>query len=632
MSTKFNKVSQEELNMTTYDKDKTAHAVVLEEYGKSNFEAIDGRFFIVTHFYAKTKILDKQGLKAAEVSIPFYRGQNAFEVVKNIKAITHNAGETDELAKDQIFSVDRNRNYSEKRFTFPNVKAGSVLEYQYTIESPFFFNFDGWTFQSNIPKIYSEFNATIPANFRYNRTLKGFQKLDINEAYVKKGCFQIPGIIGRADCEVSKYTMKDIPAFVEESYMLSPNNYISRIAFEMAEYVPYRGEKQTYTKTWKAVDKEMRKDKDVGAQVRKKGFFKSNLPDDIFNETSELEKAKKVYAFIKNHFTWNERYDLFADANVRQAFQDKIGSAAEINLSLINSLLAADIKTETIMLSSRARGLPTKQHPVMSEFNYLIAKVTIGQDKFLLDATEKELSFGLLPTRALNYNGRAMDFKNPSYWYTINPYSDNRQNTMITITVNEDGSAKGKIAQNNTGYLAYSKRNEINNEDPEEYLNSFEEQFDFLEVDAYDVKNLLDVEKPIKESYTVVFDDDTFGGGGAFLNPFFLKVFSTNPFRLNNRQYPVDFAFSRVYTTRFLMSIPSNYEFVDIPKDQNFSIADGKAVCGMKVIQQNGQLNLSFKLILNSFYFEPEEYQELKDFFGKLSILQKNTRLGVKRK
>jgi hypothetical protein len=632
MSSKFNQVTAEELSMTSYEKDPTAHAVVLEEYGENYFEVINDRFFIVKHYYAKIKILDKKGIEEADIQIPFYRGKTAFEVIKNIKAITHNPSETDELAKDQIFTVDRNSRYSDKRFTFPNVKVGSVLEYQYTIESPFYFNFKGWYFQSNIPKVYSEFNAKIPANLRYNRTLKGFQKLDKNDAYVKKGCFTVPGIIGRADCEISKYAMNDIPAFKEESYMLSPNNYISRIEFEMAEEVLYNGGKEVYTKTWKAVDKELRKSKDIGAQVRKNSFFKSELPDEILNETSELIKAQKIYKFIKNHFTWNGRYNLFGDVNVRQAFQDKSGSMTEINFALINSLLAAAIDTETVMLSTRALGLPTMKHPVLTDFNYVVAKVKIGQEEFLLDATEKNLSFGLLPVRALNYNGRAMDFKKPSYWYTINPNLNNRQNTMVTITLGEDGTAKGKIAQQSTGYLAYSKRNELNEEDPEEYLNNFEEQFDFLEVDAYDVGNLLDLEKPIKESFTVVFDDDTFDGAGAFLDPFFLKVFSKNPFSLKERQYPVDFAYPRVYTTRFLMSIPANYEFINIPEDQNFSILDGKVVCAMKIIQQNGQLNLSFKLVLNSFYFEPEEYQELKDFFGKLSILQKNTRLGIKRK
>ncbi|MEM6719029.1 MAG: DUF3857 domain-containing protein [Bacteroidota bacterium] len=633
MSVKFNKVSQDELNMTTYAKDTTAHAVVLEEYGENYFEVIRERIFLVKHFYTKIKILDKQGIRKANIAIPIYKGKNAFEVIKNVKAVTHNPdGSSIELDQDQVFSVDVTSFYGEKRFTFPNAQVGSVIEYQYTLQSPFIYNFEGWDFQSDIPKVYSEFNAKIPANYRYNRTLKGFQKLDINSATVKKRCFKIPGMLSRADCELLKYAMRDIPAFKEESYMLSRNNYVSKIAFELSEFVRFDGGKDVFTKTWKAVDKEMRKDKDIGAQVKRKTFFKNQLPAEIFTQNAELEKAKLVYNFIKDHYSWNEEYGLFDDANVRQAFQSKVGNVAEINLSLVNSLLAAGLKTETVMLSTRAKGLPTQKHPVMSDFNYLIAKVTIGTETFLLDATDKQLSFGLLPIRALNYNGRAMDFKNPSYWINITPNQENRQNTMVTITLNEDGIAKGKLSQINSGYLAYEKRSELATQSAEEYLDDFEESFSFLEVSDYKIEQRISSDKPVKEVFTLEFDEDSFSGTTNFLDPFFIKIFPNNPFRLNERQYPVDFAYPRVYTTRFLIAIPSNYEFADIPEDQNFSLANAKAVCGMKVIQQGGQLNLSFKLILNNFYFEPEEYQALKDFFGRLSILQKNTRLVVKKK
>lgn len=632
MSSKFNKVNQGELNMKVYAKDTTAHAVVLEEYGENFFEVDNDRIWLIKHYYAKIKILDKQGLDAANIKIPVHKSAKSSEIIKNIKAVTHNPSEKNELAEDQVFSVDLNSFYTEKRFTFPNAKAGSVIEYQYTLQSPFIYNFEGWDFQSEIPKVYSEFNAKIPANYRYNRSLKGFQKLDINEASVKKACFRVPGIADRADCELLRYAMKDIPAFKEESYMLSKNNYLSRIAFELSEYVRLDGGKDVYTKSWKAVDKDMRKDKDIGAQVRKNKFFKNKLSDEILDETSELKKAKKIYAFIKDHYTWNGRYGLFGDANVRKAFQNRTGNVAEVNLSLVNSLLAADIKTETVLLSTRAKGLPTQKHPVMSDFNYLVAKVTINDEVFLLDATEKLLSFGLLPIRALNYNGRAMDFKKPSYWFTINPYQENRQNTIVSVTVSEDGTAKGKISQVNTGYMAYQKRQELLENDTETYLDDFESSLPFLEVSDYEVKERTNVEKPVKEVFTLDFDEDGFSNAETFLDPFFMKVFSKNPFALEKREYPVDFAFSRVYTTRFLMSIPPTLEYANLPENQEFTIGNGKAVCALKIVQQNGQLNMSFKLIINNYYFEPQEYQELKDFFRKLSILQKNTRLIIKKK
>ncbi len=631
LSKKFGTVSKKEINMRTYEKDTTAHAVVLEEYGDVSFQLIKDRILLVKHYYTKIKILDKQGKKYANIEIPYFHNRKSKEKIKNIKAVTHNPEGTDRLTDDQIFTVDHTEKWSEKRFTFPNVKVGSVLEYQYTLETPFVYNFEGWDFQTDIPKVYSEFSAKIPGNYRYNRTLKGFLKLAINKSDVKKRCFYVPGLADRADCEVFKYAMRDIPAFKEEAYMLSKNNYMSKIAFEMSEYYHFDGGKDVYTKTWKAVDKEMRTDKDVGGQVKRKNFFKNQLPDDILNDKSDYSRARKVYNFIKNHYAWNGKYGLFGDANVRQAFLDRTGNVAEINLSLVNSLLAAKIKTETVMLSTRSKGLPTQLHPVMNDFNYLVAKITIGQEVLLLDATDKYLSFGLLPIRALNYTGRAMDFKKPSYWHTISPYAENRQNTLINVNVSEDGSVKGKISQVNTGYFAYSKRRELSDADEDSYLAEVDLQIPLGEVEEYSVEGRDNTRKPIKEFF-VFESEDAFSGNNIFLDPFFFKLFPSNPFKLEERKYPVDFAYARIYTSRFVMSIPDSYEYVDIPDDQTFKLAGTKAICGMKTVQKDGQLNMTFKLVINNFYFTPEEYQELKNFFAKLATLETNTRLAIKKK
>ncbi|WP_298425653.1 DUF3857 domain-containing protein [uncultured Kordia sp.] len=631
LSKKFGTVSKKEINMRTYEKDTTAHAVVLEEYGDVYFDLVKDRIVLIKQYYTKIKVLDKQGQKYANIEIPYYHNRKSKEKIKDIKAVTHNAEGTERLADTQIFTIDHTENWSEKRFTFSNVKPGSVLEYQYTLETPFVYNFEGWDFQSDIPKIYSEFSAKIPGNYRYNRSLKGFLKLAINKSNVKKRCFYVPGLVDRADCEVFKYAMRDIPAFKEEAYMLSKNNYMSKIAFEMSEYYRFDGGKDVYTKTWKAVDKEMRTDKDIGAQVKRKNFFKNQLSDEILKEQSTLQRAKKVFEFIREHYTWNGEYGIFNNANVRQAFQNKTGNVAEVNLSLVNSLLAANIKAETVMLSTRSRGLPTQIHPVMSEFNYLVAKVTIGQEVFLLDATDKLLSFGLTQVRALNYIGRAMDFKKPSYWHTINPFAENRQNTLINISVDEEGNAKGKISQVNSGYLAYEKRKELANTDEDSYLDGIEKQIPFVEIDDYKIEARNDIRKPTKEFFFLAFNDN-FSSKNTFLDPFFFKLFPSNPFRLEERKYPVDFAYSRIYTMRFIMSIPDSYEYVNIPENKTFKLAETKAICGMKTIVQNGQLNMTYKLVINDFHFTAEEYQELKTFFSNLATLESNTRLTIKKK
>ena len=63
---------------------------------------------------------------------------------------------------------------NETKFTMPNIKEGSIVEYEYKIRSPFYQNIDEFQFQHAIPikKLEAEFQAPEYYNFKMN--LKGF--------------------------------------------------------------------------------------------------------------------------------------------------------------------------------------------------------------------------------------------------------------------------------------------------------------------------------------------------------------------------------------------------------------------------------------------------------------------------
>src|SRR5690606_19642648 len=112
----------------------------------------------------------------------------------------------------------------------------------------------------------------------------------------------------------------------------------------------------------------------------------------------KTERAKAVFSFIQNHFTWNKYYySIFYKNDVRQAFNKKTGNAAEINLVLINALNAADIDAKIALSSTRYNGLLTKVHALITNFNYLMAFVEIDGQKYFLDASNKHTDFGMVP-------------------------------------------------------------------------------------------------------------------------------------------------------------------------------------------------------------------------------------------
>lgn len=623
----FGKLTSVEKSMESYEKEPNSNAVVLYERGDNYFKD-DGRYVkLIKEYHVKIKILDEKGFDQANIVIPLRKSEKSAEELTKIDALTHNGEEKFSVLQSEIHTKEISSNRVEKTFTFPKLKKGSILEYKYTISSPYFFTFSGWNFQSNIPKIYSEFNAKIPANYIYNRALIGNLDLHINESSNKIKCFSVRGYLQLADCEVLKYAMKDIPSFkAAEGFMLAASNYRSRIDFELSEHIRFDGKKNKYTQSWKDVDKEFRTDKDIGRQLGKRNFFENKVSEKLLTEGDPLARAKKIFEYIQNHFTWNEKFGIHGKARVKDAFEKKSGNVSEINMSLINLLNAAGIKANLMLLSTRQEGLPKKAHPVMTDFNYAIVKVSIEGKDYLLDATDKYNPFGMLPFRALNQYGRVMDFKSASYWFDIKPETNNKHQVRAFLKFEVDQKkAMGVLDVTNLGYDAVTSRRNLDDYNEEDYL---EEVANIVEGDMSIIKHTVYEENNTNKRFSERFEfelKDVLQGDMVYFNPFLIKFFENNPFVLEKRNYPVNFGYQRSYKYLISIDIPDGYKVHELPKNQAFELGDKVVFLNFFQKENANQIAISFNLDINGSSIDTEDYQGLKSIFKHVTDIQNNS-------
>jgi len=629
----FGKPTIAEKNLETYEKDPSANAVVLYEWGDNYFKVINRRIRLVKEYHAKIKILDEKGFDQATIHIPLYKNGNSKEKIEKFRAVTHNGKNQYNVLSSETFTNDLSEFLSERSFTFPKLQKGSILEYSYTLTSPFFYNFQGWDFQSDIPKIYSEFNAKIPGNYLYNRTLVGSLELMTNSADIKKACFHVDGYSQSADCEVLKYAMKDIPAFkAEKEFMLSEKNYFSRIDFELSQYNAFDGTTDRYTKSWADVDHEFRTDKDIGRQLTKKGFFEKNVPENLLHEGDEITRAKNIYEFVKNHYSWTGKYGVYGKGRVKEAFDAQKGSASEINMSLINLLNAADIETNLMLLSTRDKGLPKQTHPIMSDFNYAIAKVEIAGKTYLLDATDKYMPFGMLPYRALNHYGRVMDFKNDSYWFTIVPEMKNRHQVRANVKFNlASGKAEGILDVLSHGYPAIRVNKDLNSYTESEYLDKMEEAIEGdFKILSYKHLKERSTDRSVSQRFSFEIEN-ALQADMVYFNPFYIRFFDKNPFLLDERQYPIDFGYPRHYKYQLALTLPEGYSVHELPKNQMVQLDDQKVFMKFEHHKILNQVGILFELVLNDSHLKAEDYDALKNVFKDVVSIQKNSLIVLKR-
>jgi hypothetical protein len=624
-------VTLEDIKTTTFAKDSTANALVIYEHGNSFVDKND--YDLRTEIQKKIKILNQNGFDNATITIHLYNNERSEEKVKNIFATTYNLINGNvvktSLNKKDVFEEKYDENHKFIKFTLPNIKEGSVITYSYTIISPFMFNYKGWNFQDDIPKLYSEYQTSIPGNWDYNIKLIGANKLSVNKSEIKKNCLtSFNG--GSADCANSVYVMKDIPAFIEEDYMTAKSNYLGRIEYELRTFKDFTGLVQNYAKTWESVDNELKSDESIGRQLSKSLKVEDLLPTEIINETDLLKKATLIYQYVQDNYTWNKEYKIFKDASVKDLIKNKSGNVSAINILLHNLLKESAIEVKPILLSTRNNGFATKLFPVISEFNYLIVQATIDNKKYLLDATDDYLNFGDVPFRCLNQYGRLLDFKNGSEWIDIEPQSNSYIFFNAELNFDEQQGLIGNIKSKTNGYHALnSKKAYYSNKDA--YVKELENNSPFIEIFDHNVTSNRRTSTDFTESYQIEYKNedtsDTF-----YLNPFFKVFFHENPFKLQERTYPIDFGFKDSYVYILKLNLENKYKVLEQPKDILIGLPNNTGQISFSTKVFGESVNLMMKIDFKESSYTPEYYPYLKDFMSKIVDVQKNSLLVLQKK
>jgi hypothetical protein len=627
----FGDYSQKEMDMKRYDADTSAHAVVLNEYGTSTInEVADERIKIIYEYHVKIKILDAKAFDKGTVEIPFYtESDDSYENVSEIKGITTYKDDDGiiqraELNPSKVITVKENKYWSSLKFALPNLRSGAIIEYTYQHTTPFWDKFHAWHFQDDIPKITSMYEVHIPAFWSYNVLLRGSLRLTKNTSKLEKGCFSRRG--ATCDCSHIVYGMENIPAFVEEDYMTSPKNFLSAIYFNLFEYTNLNtGSKILVTKDWKDIDYNLKHADYFGSQLRRKDLLKQYITPVITGQATELAKAKAIYAYIQKNIKWNGLNSRGSDDGIRKALDKHTGNVADVNLALVTALNSAGINTEAVLLSTRTNGLINKLYPVENEFNYVIARTTINGAFYLLDATDPLLSFGLLPLKCLNDQGRVMSLDKPSYW--IDLVAEHRKNSTssLDLTLQNDGKIRGTITTYSIGYQAYEKRKAIKKFNTiDEYVENLDEQMGKIKILKSEVQNLDSLDLPLSEKYEIEINAfDNLNHTRLAFNPFIFDRLIANPFKLNERNYPVDWGMPSDNRVILTMHLPENYVVENFPQGVAISLPN---TGGKFITTFNGEDNgftFSNMTQFNKSIYIPEEYPYLKEFYNKIISAEK---------
>jgi len=448
------------------------------------------------------------------------------------------------LGSDGIFKNDVTKYMSQTKITMPNVREGSVIDIRYSVESSFFMNIDEFKFQERIPvdKLHMTFSA--PERFRYQTYHRGWPSIPVNQTMRDKNytllnqATQGTMLGSRKGAGYSNVKLKenvyvvemeDIPAIQEEPYVGNIENYMAGIHFELSSADAGIGMKN-FSVTWDDVAKTIYKSDAFGAELQRTGYFEKDIDQLLDGIVDPMEKTQRIYWYVLAKMNWNNTGGVFTRDGVRKAYRDNTGNAAEINLMLTAMLRHAQIKAYPVLVSTKAHGIPL--FPTINGFNYVITVAELPEGVFLMDATNRNASMGILGSQILNGNGKVIINETESAWIPLNSASAAVSQTLMNASVNADMGVSGKAQQRLSGNFALNYRNNFKNLAETEWVKRIEKMYpgvDFANISFENPDNPM-------ESVTMNFDFDTFDGveeveGNIYMSPLFFLQTKENPFK-----------------------------------------------------------------------------------------------------
>jgi transglutaminase-like putative cysteine protease len=606
-------VPKAQLAMTMFTADSNATAIVLFDVGDVT---VDQSYAVLLKRHTRIKILTRAGFHFATHVIPYDVGETVRGIEGHTILLSPDGKTTIRtLNSNDVFDEDAGENRRRKKFTMPTVAPGCVIEFRYTVRSSP--GYVRWDFQTTEPTLWSELRTQIPSVFQFATVWTGYHPFHIrtNETVHDNRGTQI---------DKQHFVVKDAPAIREEPYITSLDDYKNRVMMQVAAVTWPGRATQRVLESWEKVATELSRHAKFGDQMS--GFRPVRERAEALTKhiADTVKRMEAVYDFVRRTIVWDCRFGVLATQDMDDLLETQVGNSADVNLLLTLMLRHAGVVANPVLLSTRSHGKIQTLYPIVDQFNYVICKAEIGNREFLLDATDRFRPYTVLPEAALNHVGFLL--KDNTYeWISIEPTGKGKAVFAVNASLSQNGSLSGKVEAAFYDYSASYQRNLLGGKKPTSYVEDLlNAASSGLTVNSHVVND----KDSVGATFLVNADISSASYGQKLdefvvFHPFVVDRATKNPFQLESRTFPVDFAYPVSATCATNIALPEGWTVKELPKDVNLRLPKERGTYSRLMQLDENLLQVAERLEINNVVFEPAEYPALREFFQRI-IAAKN--------
>jgi len=621
---KWGKPTQQELTMTEYAADKDADAVELYRNVDVYYVFVNGDFRVINEVKCRLKVLKPEGKRVAdhEIGVRLSSSSSVPETVRALKAVAYNMedGKVVKTKMENSMVHEEQIDKSEKllKFSVPQVRVGTVIEYEYRLESDFYFQLRDWYAQSSIPVLYTKYSVRIPEWLVFHLEETGSINLEKKEEHASMS-------IGEEliNTDEQSFVARNLPALKDDDYIWCAEDYGCKVTHELQSVTIPGYVYKDYSSKWEDIDNALWTDEEFGGRIKKNSPLKEEIAAaGIPQIANHQERIEAVWKLLSQRVKWNGDYAFWAKSG-NKVLKEGTGTNADINFLFINMLHDAGINATPVVLRLRNRGRLPLTHASLKYLSTFVVSIDMNDSTTVyFDSSAEDGYLNVLPACLSVERARLVEKGKPGMWVNLQQNTAlSTERTFIKASLDGDGKISGTLTSALSGESAAALRKKWRTaKDSIDVIHQMQENKE-IEIADYQLQGRHDFSPNMNESYSFTKQcsstDDI-----IYLNPLVIAPLNKNPFTDETRNLPVELPYRQRETVNVALTLPDGWKIEETPKPIVLKF-DG--ITARIMSSQNGnQLSVVYKLDIQRTFFTQQQYQDLKAFMEKLVENSKN--------